>query len=90
MGTHESGWRELLDDLKARGRAVAPELAVGEGALGFWKALDEVRSGTRHRRCWVHKVANALNKFPKSMAPTVKVHLRDVLQAETRAAAQAA
>ena len=67
-----------------------PRLAVGDGALGFWKALDEVFPGTRHQRCWVHKVANVLNKFPKSMAPTVKSDLRDIWQAETRAAAQAA
>ena len=92
VGIRESAqsWRELLVDLKARGLAVAPELAVGDGALGFWKALDEVFPGTRHQRCWVHKVANVLNKFPKSMAPTVKSDLRDIWQAETRAAAQAA
>ena len=92
VGTRESAqsWRELLVDLKARGLAVAPELAVGDGALGFWKALDEVFPGARHQRCWVHKVANVLNKFPKSMAPTVKSDLRDIWQAETRAAAEAA
>jgi putative transposase len=92
VGRRESAqsWRELLVDLKARGLAVAPEVAVGDGALGFWKALDEVFPGTRHQRCWVHKVANVLNKFPESMAPTVKSDLRDVWQAETRAAAQAA
>jgi putative transposase len=92
VGTRESAqsWRELLVDLKARGLAVAPELAVGDGALGFWKALDEVFPGARHQRCWVHKVANVLNKMPKSVATTVKSDLRDVWQAETRAAAQAA
>ena len=67
-----------------------PRSPSGDGALGFWKALDEVFPGARHQRCWVHKVANVLNKFPKSMAPTVKSDLRDVWQAETRAAAQAA
>jgi putative transposase len=53
-GTRESAqsWRELLVDLKARGLAAAPEIAVGDGALGFWKALDEVLPGTRHQRCW--------------------------------------
>ena len=57
VGVRESAqsWRELLVDLKARGLAVAPELAVGDGALGFWKALEEVFPGTRHQRCWVHK-----------------------------------
>ena len=92
VGRRESAqsWRELLVDLKARGLAAAPEIAVGDGALGFWKALDEAFPGTRHQRCWVHKVSNVLNKFPKSMAPTVKSDLRDIWQAETRAAAQAA
>jgi putative transposase len=92
VGARESAqsWRELLVELKARGLAAAPEIAVGDGALGFWKALDEVFPGARHQRCWVHKAANVLNKFPKSMAPTVKSDLRDVWQAETRAAAQAA
>jgi transposase-like protein len=91
VGRRESAqsWRELLVELKARGLAVAPETAVGDGALGFWKALDEVFPGTRHQRCWVHKVSNVLNKFPKSMAPAVKSDLRDIWQAETRAAAEA-
>jgi transposase-like protein len=67
VGTRESAqsWRELLVDLKARGLAVAPEMAVGDGALGFWKALDEHFSGTRHQRCRVHKVSNVLGKFPR-------------------------
>jgi len=92
VGTREStqSWRELLVDLKARGLAVAPEIAVGDGALGFWKAVDEVWPGTRHQRCWVHKIANVLNAFPKAMAPTVKADLREIWQAETRAAAEAA
>ncbi len=92
VGARESAqsWRELLVDLKGRGLAVAPEIAVGDGALGFWKALDEVFPGTRHQRCWVHKIANVLNRFPKSMAPAVKSDLRDIWQAETRAAAEAA
>ena len=66
VGVRESAqsWRELLVDLKARGLAVAPEIAVGDGAMGFWKALDEVFPGTRHQRCWQHKAANVLNKVP--------------------------
>jgi putative transposase len=86
VGRRESAqsWRELLVALKARGFAVAPEIAVGDGALGFWTALDEVFPDTRH------KAANVLNKFPKPMAPTAKSDLRDVWQAETRAVAQAA
>ena len=92
VGVRESAqsWRELLVDIKARGLSVPPEVAVGDGAMGFWKALDEVFPGTRHQRCWVHKTANVLNKFPKSMQPAVKAGLREIWQAETRAAAGAA
>ena len=92
VGVRESAqsWRELLVDIKARGLSVPPEIAVGDGAMGFWKALDEVFPGTRHQRCWVHKTANVLNKFPKSMQPTVKADLREIWQAETRAAAETA
>ena len=92
VGFRESAqsWRELLVDLKARGLAVPPELAVGDGALGFWKALDEVFPGTRHQRCWFHKIANVLNHFPKSMQPAVAADLREISHAETRAAALAA
>jgi len=92
VGMRESAqsWRELLVDIKARGLKVPPEIAVGDGAMGFWKALDEVFPGTHHQRCWVHKIANVLNKFPKSMQPAVKADLREIYQAETRAAAQTA
>ena len=92
VGVRESAqsWRELLVDIKARGLSVPPEVAVGDGAMGFWKALDEVFPGTRHQRCWVHKTTNVLNKFPKSMQPTVKADLREIWQAETRAAAETA
>ena len=92
VGVRESAqsWRELLVDIKARGLSAPPEIAVGDGAIGFWKALDEVYPGTRHQRCWVHKTANVLNKFPKSMQPAVKVDLREIWQAETRAAAETA
>lgn len=92
VGMRESAqsWRELLVDIKARGLAVPLEVAVGDGAMGFWKALDEVFPGTRHQRCWVHKIANVLNKFPKSMQPTVKADLREIWQADIRAAAETA
>jgi len=92
VGVRESAqsWRELLVDIKGRGLSAPPEIAVGDGAMGFWKALDAVFPGVRHQRCWVHKTANVLNKFPKSMQPTVKVDLREIWQAETRAAAEAA
>lgn len=92
VGIRESAqsWRELLVDIKARGLAMAPEIAVGDGAMGFWKALDEVFPGTRHQRCWVHKISNVLNKFSKSMAPAVKSDLQNIDHAPTRANALAA
>ncbi|MET4702044.1 putative transposase [Constrictibacter sp. MBR-5] len=92
VGVREStqSWRELLVDLKARGLSVAPEIAVGDGALGFWKALDELFPTTRHQRCWVHKVANILNKVPKSIQQGMKDDLREVRDAPDRATAEAA
>ena len=92
VGVRESAqsWRELLVDLKARGLATAPEIAVGDGALGFWKALDEIFPATRHQRCWVHKTANVLNKVPKSVQPNMKADLREVRDAPDRATADAA
>ncbi len=92
VGLRESAqsWRELLVDIKSRGLSAAPEIAVGDGALGFWKALDEIFPTTRHQRCWVHKVKNVLNHFPKPMAVTVKSDLNDISHAETRAEASIA
>jgi putative transposase len=92
VGIRESAqsWRELLVEVKRRGLAIAPEIAVGDGALGFWKALDEVWPGTRHQRCWVHKVANVLNKVPKSVQPSMKADLREIYSAPDRAAAEKA
>ena len=93
VGLRESAqsWRELLVDLKARGLAVgAPELATGDGALGFWKALEEVFPATRHHRCWVHKTSNVLNKLPRSVQPAAKADLREIWQAPDRATAEAA
>lgn len=92
VGVRESAqsWRELLVDLKARGLTVAPELAVGDGALGFWKAMDEVFPGTRHQRCWFHKISNVLNHFPKSGQPAAAADLRNISHAATRAEALAA
>jgi transposase-like protein len=83
-------WREVLLDLKRRGLVIAPELATGDGALGFWKALREVYGTTREQRCWVHKTANVLNKLPKSLQPKAKGHLQDIWMAETRQDAEAA
>jgi transposase-like protein len=86
----EQSWRELLVDLKARGLGVAPQIAVGDGALGFWKALDAVFPGTQHQRCWVHKTANVLNKVAKSVQPTMKIDLREIWRSPDRAAAEIA
>ena len=83
-------WREVLLDLKRRGLAIAPELATGDGALGFWKALREVHGTTREQRCWVHKTANVLNKLPKSVQPRAKQHLQDIWMAETKRDAEKA
>jgi putative transposase len=92
VGVRESAqsWRELLVDLKARGLAIAPELATGDGALGFWKALEAVFPSTRHQRCWVHKTSNVLNKLPRSVQPAAKQDLREIWQAPDRATAEAA
>lgn len=83
-------WKEILLDLKSRGLDHAPELAIGDGALGFWKALSEVFPTTRMQRCWVHKTANVLNKLPKHKQAAVKSDLQDIWMAETRADAVAA
>ena len=91
-GVRESAqsWRELLVDVKRRGLEIAPDLAVGDGALGFWKAIEEVFPGTRHQRCWVHKTANVLNKVALSVQVNMKADLREIYGAPTRAAAEAA
>ena len=76
--------KELLLDLKRRGLEVGPELAVADGALGFWQALEETWPKTRGQRCWVHKSANVLNKLPKSQQSKAKRALQDIWMAETR------
>ncbi len=86
----EQSWHELLVDLKRRGLACAPELAVGDGALGFWQALRKVFGETAEQRCWVHKTANVLNKLPKSVQGKAKGHLQEIWMAETKADAEAA
>jgi transposase-like protein len=92
VGQRESAqsWRELLVDLKARGLAIAPELAIGDGALGFWKALETALPSTRPQRCWVHKTSNVLNKLPNSVQPAAKQDLREIWQAPDRATAETA
>src|SRR6188472_2262018 len=92
VGVRESAqsWRELLIEVKRRGLTIAPQIAVGDGALGFWKALDEIYPGTRHQRCWLHKIGNVLNKVVKSVQPAMKADLREIHGAPTRAAAEGA
>lgn len=86
----EQSWKALLLDCQARGLTVAPLLAIGDGALGFWKALRQVFPSTKEQRCWVHKTANVLDKLPKSQQPKAKAMLHDIWQADTKAAAEKA
>ena len=80
----EQSWIELLLDLKSRGLETGPHMAVGDGALGFWKALRKVYGETREQRCWVHKTANVLNKLPKGKQGKAKSMLHDIWMAATR------
>ena len=84
----EQSWREVLLDLRSRGMTTDPKLAVGDGALGFWKALPQVFPTTRVQRCWVHKIANVLNKLPKGRQPHARRLLQDIEMAGTRAEAE--
>ncbi len=90
-GVREStqSWREVLLKLKSRGMNV-PELAIGDGAMGFWAALEEVYPETRQQRCWMHKTMNVLNCLPKSAQPKAKQALHNIWQAETQADAEKA
>ena len=83
----EQSWRELLLDVRHHGLTIDPELAIGDGGLGFWGALRKVFPQTREQRCWVHKTANVLNKLPKGVQPKAKAMLHDIWMAETQAAA---
>jgi transposase-like protein len=80
-------WAGLLRNLKRRGMR-APILAVGDGALGFWKALRDVWPETREQRCWVHRIANVLDKLPKRLHRQAKAALHEIMRAETRKAAE--
>ena len=90
-GVREStqSWREVLLKLKSRGMNM-PELAIGDGAMGFWAALEEVYPETRQQRCWMHKTMNVLNCLPKPVQPKAKQALHDIWQAETQADAEKA
>jgi putative transposase len=86
----EQSWREFLLDLKRRGLKLGPKLSVGDGALGFWKALPQVYGAGRRQRCWVHKTRNVLNKLPQGLQPRAKGHLHEIWMAETKAEAERA
>jgi len=82
-------WADLLRDAKRRGMA-APVLAVGDGALGFWKAVRDVFPETREQRCWFHKLGNVLSALPKSAQPAAKKALAEIYNAEDKTHAQTA
>jgi transposase-like protein len=85
-----AGWLELLRDCRQRGVLIDPKLAIGDGALGFWSALEQVYPRTRAQRCWVHKMANVLNKLPASVQARAKRKLQEIWMADTKAAANKA
>lgn len=80
----KASWQELLLDLKRRGLQSGPLLAVGDGAMGFWAALEEVFPQTAHQRCWFHKMGNVLNALPKSQQARAKADLQAIWMAATR------
>ena len=84
----ELSWKPLLLQLKDQGLEDDPELAIGDGALGFWKALPQVFPTTKTQRCWVHKTANVLNKLPKRQQPEAKQALWQIYRASTKAEAK--
>lgn len=86
----EQAWLDLLLDLRRRGLTASPKLAIGDGALGFWKALPQVYGDTRQQRCWVHKTRNVLAKLPKSQQAKAKSALQDIWMAATKRDAGAA
>jgi putative transposase len=86
----EQSWLEALSDLKRRGMKTAPKLAVGDGALGFWKALPQVFGSTRRQRCWMHKTGNVLDKLPKHAQSRAKENLHQIWMAETKEKAEKA
>jgi len=82
-------WLTVLRDLKARGMR-APALAIGDGTLGSWAAIREVWPETREPRCWVHRIANVLDKLPTRLQPQAKRALHEMMYAENRANCEAA
>jgi transposase-like protein len=86
----EQSWKELLLDCKARGLDIQPSLAIGDGALGFWRAMRQVWDSTREQRCWVHKMANILDKLPTGSQAKAKGMLHEIHVAETKSEAEKA
>jgi putative transposase len=84
----EQSWLEALNELKRLGMKKAPKLAVGDGALGFWKALPQAFGGTRRQRCWMHKTGNVLDKLPKHVQARAKENLHQIWMAETKQQAE--
>jgi len=86
----KASWSEILLRLRDQGLTIAPELAIADGALGFWAALDEAYPKTAQQRCWVHKTANVLEKLPKKKQPQAKSMIHDIYLADTRKDAEQA
>lgn len=86
----KDSWKDVLLDLKRRGLQAGPLLAVGDGAMGFWAAMEEVFPQTRHQRCWFHKMGNVLNALPKSQQARAKADMQAIWMAATRDEAQTA
>jgi transposase-like protein len=89
LGYRESteSWRGVLGDLRDRGLE-APLLAVGDGVLGLWAALDEVYPGTQHQRCWNHRITNVQARLPKRLRAEARWRLREMTEAETQEACE--
>lgn len=83
----EASWLEVMDQLISQGLSVPPEVVIGDGALGLWKAVSKRWPKAVQQRCWVHKTANVLNKVPKAVQPKLKEALQDIWMAESRASA---
>ncbi len=81
----KDSWKSLLQGIKNRGLSTSPKLAVGDGALGFWGALNEEFSNVQHQRCWFHKMGNVLSKLPKSLQGKAKKELQNIWMCENRA-----
>jgi len=86
----KASWLSVVQDLQARGLQDAPKLAIGDGALGFWAAINEAWPTTHHQRCWVHKTANVLAQLPDSLQGKAKAGLKAIWMADTQATAEKA